>query len=262
MLEIKNLQISFLGKATKAAVRGIDLCMAKGEALALVGESGSGKTITALTLAGLVDRQGMEISGEINFCGKNLLDAAREDFRKIQGKDIGYVFQEPMTSLNPLMRIGRQIEEPLALHTDFSPTRRRELALEAMSQVGLADPELCYRKYPHELSGGQRQRAIIASAFINSPKLLIADEPTTALDVTVQAQIIELLRRINKERGIGILFISHDLNVVRRLCENVAVMRRGEIVERGRCAEVFQNPQHEYTRRLVAAIPTRERRKR
>ena len=262
MLEIKNLKISFVQRGHKEVVHGIDLCMAPGEALALVGESGSGKTITALTIAGLAPRRDMEISGEINFCGKNLLHATRKDFRRIQGRDIGYIFQEPMTSLNPLMRIGLQVEESLLLHTDFSRAKRRELALEVMEKVGLSEPEICYRKYPHELSGGQRQRAMIASAFINNPKLLIADEPTTALDVTVQAQIIELLRRINRNRGIGILFISHDLNVVRRLCENVAVMQRGVIVERGRCKEVFENPQHEYTKRLVAAIPTREKRKR
>lgn len=263
MLDIKDLRISFVGKnRVKEAVHGIDLHMDEGEMLGLVGESGSGKTITALTIAGLIKRQSMEITGEINFMGKNLLTCTREELRGIQGKEIGMIFQEPMTSLNPLMRVGRQVEETLKLHTKLPPERRKALAIEVMGKVGLPDAEKIYYKYPHQLSGGQRQRAMIASAFINDPKLLIADEPTTALDVTVQAQIIELLRRINKNRGIGILFISHDLNIVRRLCTSVAVMQEGRIVERGPTDVVFSAPQHEYTKRLIAAIPSREKRKR
>ncbi|MCL1848111.1 MAG: ABC transporter ATP-binding protein [Clostridiales bacterium] len=262
MLEIRDLQISFNNRFHDEVVRGIDLSMGEGEMLGLVGESGSGKTITALTIAGLIRRDEMDVSGEINFCGQNLLTCPREVLRQIQGQDIGFVFQEPMTSLNPLMRVGRQIEESLKLHTDLSRDRRRELALEAIQMVGLPDPEAAYQKYPHQMSGGQRQRAIIASAFINHPKLLIADEPTTALDVTVQAQIIELLKEINLSHGVAILFISHDLNVVRKLCENVAVMQHGYIVERGNTDEVFLRPQHAYTQRLIAAIPAREKRKR
>lgn len=166
-----------------------------------------------------------------------------------------------MTSLNPLMRVGEQIEEVLRIHSDVPAKRRKELALELMGKVGLPQPELIYKKYPHQLSGGQRQRAMIASAVIIDPKLLIADEPTTALDVTVQAQIIELLKRVNKNRGVGILFISHDLNVVRKLCSRVAVMHNGVIVEQGPTEQIFNNPQEEYTKKLIAAIPKREKRK-
>jgi len=263
VLDIKDLHISFVNKnATSEAVHGIDLHMAEGEMLGLVGESGSGKTITALTVAGLIRREDMLISGQINFCGRDLLRCSRQELRSIQGKEIGMIFQEPMTSLNPLMKVGLQIEETLKIHTELPSQRRRELALEVMDKVGLPDPELIYNKYPHQLSGGQRQRAMIASAFIIDPKLLIADEPTTALDVTVQAQIIQLLKRINRNKGIGILFISHDLNVVRRLCDRVAVMQAGRIVETGSVEEIFSKPREEYTKKLIAAIPTRDKRKR
>ena len=258
MLDIRDLRVTFLSN-DKKAVRGIDLSMDAGERLGLVGESGSGKTVTAMALSGLILRSKVEMTGKILFDGKDLLTCSREELRAIQGRDIGVVFQEPMTSLNPLMRVGKQIEETLRIHTDIPPAERKRLALEAMEQVGLPDPETTYRKYPHQLSGGQRQRAIIASAMVIRPKLLICDEPTTALDVTVQAQILELLKDLNRRFGVGILLISHDLSVVRRLCENVAVMYRGEIVERGKTEDVFNNPQDEYTKRLIAAIPTRKR---
>ena len=258
MLDIRDLRVTFLSN-DKKAVRGIDLSMAAGERLGLVGESGSGKTVTAMALSGLILRSKVEMTGQILFEGKDLLTCSREELRAIQGRDIGVVFQEPMTSLNPLMRVGKQIEETLKIHTDTPPAERKRMALEAMEQVGLPDPETTYRKYPHQLSGGQRQRAIIASAMVIRPKLLICDEPTTALDVTVQAQILELLKDLNRRFGVGILLISHDLSVVRRLCENVAVMYRGEIVERGATEDVFSAPQDEYTRRLIAAIPTRKR---
>ncbi len=258
MLDIRDLRVTFLSN-DKKAVRGIDLSMAAGERLGLVGESGSGKTVTAMALSGLILRSKVEMTGQILFEGKDLLTCSREELRAIQGRDIGVVFQEPMTSLNPLMRVGKQIEETLKIHTDTPPAERKRLALEAMEQVGLPDPETTYRKYPHQLSGGQRQRAIIASAMVIRPKLLICDEPTTALDVTVQAQILELLKDLNRRFGVGILLISHDLSVVRRLCENVAVMYRGEIVERGATEDVFSAPQDEYTKRLIAAIPTRKR---
>ena len=258
MLDIRDLRVTFLSN-DKKAVRGIELTMAPGERLGLVGESGSGKTVTAMALSGLILRSKVEMSGQVLFGGTDLLTCSREELRSVQGRDIGVVFQEPMTSLNPLMRVGRQIEETLKIHTDMSPAERKRLALEAMEQVGLPDPETTYMKYPHQLSGGQRQRAVIASAMIIRPKLLICDEPTTALDVTVQAQILDLLHSLSEEFGVGILLISHDLSVVRRLCENVAVMYRGEIVERGRTEEIFRAPQDEYTKRLIAAIPTRKR---
>ena len=258
MLNIRDLRVTFLSN-DKKAVRGIDLTMAPGERLGLVGESGSGKTVTAMALSGLILRSKVEMTGQILFDGKDLLTCSREELRAIQGRDIGVVFQEPMTSLNPLMRVGKQIEETLKIHTDLPPAERKRLALEAMEQVGLPDPETTYKKYPHQLSGGQRQRAIIASAMVIRPKLLICDEPTTALDVTVQAQILELLHALSDKFGVGILLISHDLSVVRRLCENVAVMYRGEIVERGKTEDVFNTPQDDYTKRLIAAIPTRKR---
>jgi len=263
MLDIRNLYLSFHDHGeTTEVLHGINLHMDAGERLGLVGESGSGKSVTALAVAGLVRRSRATISGEILFEGRDLLKCPREKLRAIQGKEIGMIFQEPMTSLNPLMKVGHQIEEVLRIHTDKSPAEMKALALEVMGKVGLPDPPTTYEKYPHQLSGGQRQRAMIAAAFIIDPKLLLADEPTTALDVTVQAQIIELLKRINVNRGIGLLFISHDLHVVRKLCTRVAVMHDGCIVETGLTEEIFHHPQEDYTKRLIAAIPTREKRKR
>jgi len=252
MLKIRDLHIAF---SDGEAVHGIDLDMAAGERLGLVGESGSGKTVTALTVAGLIGRGRAHISGSVEFEGTELLTCSRDTLRSLQGKEIGMVFQEPMTSLDPTMRVGRQIEESLLLHTKLSPAERKALALQAMAEVELPEPEICYKKYPHQLSGGQRQRAMIAAAIITRPKLLIADEPTTALDVTVQAQILKLLRKINAESGMGILFISHDLNVVRQLCTRVAVMRNGRVVEEGPTEQVYDHPRAEYTKKLIAAIP-------
>ncbi len=262
MLEVKDLSVRFHNSPPdKFAVRGVSFTMEPGEMLGVVGESGSGKTVTALTIAGLLERSQTEVGGEIIWNGKNLLECSRGELRKIQGRDIGVIFQEPMTSLNPLIKIGRQVEETLKIHhTELSREERRKWALDVMTHVGLPDPETTYGKYPHQLSGGQRQRAMIASAFISDPQLLICDEPTTALDVTVQAQIIELLRKINEVKGVGMLFISHDLSVVRKLCSRVIVMYRGSIVEQGPVEKIYGDPQDEYTKRLIAAIPTRRKR--
>ena len=260
MLDVKNLNITFSGDYGVEAVHNANLQMQRGERLGLVGESGSGKTMLALAITGLYPRNLATLTGEILFEGSDILKSSPKELRRLRGKEMGMVFQEPMTSLNPLMRIGPQIEETLKLHTDMPPQKRRELAIETLDRVELPQPDLTYNKYPHQLSGGQRQRAMIASAIIADPKLLIADEPTTALDVTVQGQIIALLRRINENRGVGILFISHDLSVIRRLCDRVAVMHSGRIVEDAPTKEVFENPKDEYTKRLIAAIPTRTKR--
>lgn len=258
MLSIRNLRVKFHSTG-KEVVRGVSLDIMPGERWGLVGESGSGKSVTAMVITGLIERSLVETKGEVLFGGKDFTKCSRSELRSIHGKDIGMVFQEPMTSLNPLMRVGRQIEESLKIHTDKSPEERKRLALEAMEQVGLPDPETTYNKYPHQLSGGQRQRAIIASAMITRPKLLVCDEPTTALDVTVQKQILELLYELSEKYNVGILLISHDLAVVRRLCENVAVMYKGQIVEQGATEEIFHDPKDEYTKRLIAAIPKRKR---
>ena len=257
MLDVHGLRVTF--KSTgKEAVRGIDFFMKNGQRVGLVGESGSGKTVTAMAISGLIERYNVDIEGEILFNGKDLRTCSRDELRRIQGRGIGVVFQEPMTSLNPLMKIGQQIEETLVLHTRKNKEERRALVLEAMEKVGLPEPEVTYDKYPHQLSGGQRQRAMIASAFVVVPQLLICDEPTTALDVRVQAQILKLLRSLSEEYGVGILLISHDLRVIRQLCDRVAVMYKGEIVEAGPTERIFENPQHEYTKQLISAIPSRE----
>ena len=258
MLDIHGLKVTF--KSTgKEAVKGIDFFMKPGQRVGLVGESGSGKTVTAMAISGLIERYNVEMEGEILFNGKDIRKFSREEMRQIQGKEIGVVFQEPMTSLNPLMKIGPQIEETLLLHTKRNKEDRRALAIEAMKKVGLPEPEVTYDKYPHQLSGGQRQRAMIASAMVILPRLLICDEPTTALDVRVQAQILKLLRDLSEEYGVGILLISHDLRVIRQLCDRVVVMYQGEIVEAGRTEQVFENPQHDYTKQLISAIPSREK---
>ena len=258
MLDVHGLKVTF--KSTgKEAVRGIDFFMKNGQRVGLVGESGSGKTVTAMAISGLIERYNVDIEGEILFNGKDLRTCSRDELRRIQGRGIGVVFQEPMTSLNPLMKIGQQIEETLVLHTKKNKEERYALVIEAMEKVGLPEPEVTYNKYPHQLSGGQRQRAMIASAFVVVPQLLICDEPTTALDVRVQAQILQLLRSLSEEYGVGILLISHDLRVIRHLCDRVAVMYKGKIVEAGPTERVFENPQHEYTKQLISAIPTREK---
>ena len=258
MLEIKDLHVQF-HTSDHEAVRGIDLTVQDGEIMGLVGESGSGKTVTAMMVSGLLRPEQADFRGRILLDGEDLLHAGGQRIRAIQGKDICVVFQEPMSAMNPVMRIGPQVEEALRVHTDLSAQERRQRALQALRDVDLPNAEEVYQKYPHQMSGGMLQRAMIAAAIISRPKLLLADEPTTALDVTIQAQILELLRRLNREMGMSILFISHNLNVVRKLCTRVAVMEKGLIVETGDTQQVFYDPRADYTRRLIAAIPTRKK---
>ena len=256
MLEIRDLHVKFHSR-DREAVAGVSLTIHDGEILGLVGESGSGKSVTAMSVAGLLPRSRCDYSGEILLDGRELLHIPRAQLRRIQGREIGVVFQEPMSAMDPLMKIGPQVEEVLDIHERLSRAERKRLALEALEAVELPSPEAVYGKYPHQLSGGMLQRTMIAAAIVIRPKLLLLDEPTTALDVTIQAQILELLKKLNKESGVSMLFISHNLNVVRRLCGRVAVMQRGVLVEEGETDTVFHHPQHPYTQRLIAAIPTR-----
>lgn len=260
MLQVKNLRIHFLDAPEgKYAVNGVSFNVEDGEICGLVGESGSGKSVTALAISGLLQRNRAETSGKIILDGKNLLRIPRSELREMQGKQITVVFQEPMVSMDPCMRVGPQIEEALLLHAHMSDEERKKKALQAMADADLPDPESVYTKYPHELSGGMLQRAMIAAAIISEPELLICDEPTTALDVTIQAQILKLLKKINQEKGTTILFISHNMNVVKKLCTKVLVMSKGEIVEEGTPEQIFRNPQQPYTQKLISSIPTRER---
>ncbi len=258
MLEIKDLHVKFHTR-DREAVAGVNLTIHDGEILGLVGESGSGKTVTAMSVSGLLPRRQCDYRGEVLLVGQDLLHADRDFLRTVQGKKIGVVFQQPMNAMDPLIRVGEQVGEVLRIHTDMSPEERRRASLEAMDAVELDDPEAVYRKYPHELSGGMLQRAMIAAAIVIRPSLLLLDEPTTALDVTIQAQILELLKKLNAESGVSMMFISHNLNVVRKLCTHVAVMQRGLLVEEGSTGDVFYHPQHEYTRHLIDAIPRRRK---
>ena len=258
MLEIRDLHVKFNNR-DREAVSGVSLTLKDGEILGLVGDSGSGQSGTAMSVAGLLPRKKCTFSGEVLVDGNDMLHADRALLRKVQGRRIGVVFQEPMSSMDPLMKVGEQVEEVLLLHTRLSPERRRELALTALREVELSNPEEVYDKYPHELSGGMQQRAMIAAAAVIKPSLLILDEPTTALDVTIQAQILKMLARLNREFGISMLFISHNLNVVRKLCKRVAVMQKGVIVEEGITEDIFFHPQHPYTQHLIECIPTRSK---
>lgn len=260
MLEVKDLVIRFHDRIGGEAIHGVSFDMEAGERLGIVGESGAGKTLTALAITRLLSDEKASLLGSIRFMGHDMLKLGSREMREIRGKEIGFVFQDPVASLNPLMCVGPQIEEPLLLHKDLTKSQRRELVLEALRDVDLPEPEVTMRKFPHQLSGGQCQRVMIASALICHPALLIADEPTTALDVTVQSQILRLLKRKNEQENVGILYISHDLSLVRRLCTRVIVMYKGCIVETGDVEQIFNDPREEYTQRLIAAIPTRSKR--
>ena len=258
LLKIKNLTIEFHDTVPSTKiVEDISFSMEEGEILGIVGESGSGKTQTALSVMGLLGEYARMPKGEILFQGRDILQMPREELWNIRGREIGMIFQEPMTSLNPVMTIGAQVEEAMKIHSRFNARERKERALQMMQNVELPNPQLLYEKYPHQLSGGMRQRVMIAAALVMEPKLLIADEPTTALDVTIQAQILKLLQKINREQGTAVLFISHDLGVIRHLCSRVIVMNQGKAVEQGDVPEIFRHPSMEYTRKLLAAIPNR-----
>ncbi|RFC00433.1 microcin ABC transporter ATP-binding protein [Rhizobium leguminosarum bv. trifolii] len=260
LLSVRDLSVAFhQGGATSLAVDHISFDIAKGEVVALVGESGSGKSVSANSILKLLPYpSASHPSGEILFKGKDLLKASERALREVRGNDITMIFQEPMTSLNPLHTIEKQIAEILALHQGLTGQPARQRILELLNQVGIREPEKRLKAYPHELSGGQRQRVMIAMALANRPELLIADEPTTALDVTVQAQILELLRQLKGEHGMSMLFITHDLGIVRKFADRVCVMTKGRIVETGTVEEVFANPKHDYTRHLLASEPRGE----
>ncbi len=255
VLEVENLRVSFRqdGRIIPA-VTGVNFSVAKGETLAIVGESGSGKSVTALSTVGLLGRNAM-VEGSARYAGRELIGADEPTLRKVRGNDISFIFQEPMTSLNPLHTIERQLAESLALHQGLAGGAAQARIIELLQKVGIRDPESRLGAYPHQLSGGQRQRVMIAMALANGPELLIADEPTTALDVTIQAQILDLLADLKRREGLSLIFISHDLGIVRRIADRVCVMQGGEIVEQGPVAELFANPRHPYTQKLLAAEP-------
>ena len=260
LLSVRDLSVAFhQGGRETLAVDHISFDIGRGEVLALVGESGSGKSVSAASILKLLPYPtASHPSGKILFEGRDLMTLAEPGLRAVRGNDITMIFQEPMTSLNPLHAIEKQIGEILALHGGIVGAPARARILELLNQVGIRDPEKRLKAFPHELSGGQRQRVMIAMALANRPKLLIADEPTTALDVTVQAQILELLRSLKDEHGMSMLFITHDLGIVRKFADRVCVMTKGKIVESGPVEEIFSNPQHEYTRHLLASEPRGE----
>ncbi|WP_114861853.1 ABC transporter ATP-binding protein [Azospirillum brasilense] len=257
LLQVRNLHVEFRsGGGAMHAVKGVSFDIAKGETLALVGESGSGKSVTALSILQLLPYpMARHPHGSIRFRGTELVGAEEKVLRDVRGDRIAMIFQEPMTSLNPLHSIERQINETLFLHKGLSRAAARKRTLELLRLVGLPNPEKRLNAYPHELSGGQRQRVMIAMALANEPDLLIADEPTTALDVTIQAQILELLKDLQRRFGMALLLITHDLGVVRKMADRVCVMNQGEIVEQAEVADIFARPQHAYTRKLLAAEP-------
>ena len=262
MIKIENLSVAF---DDVEVVKKVNFEIADGEILGVVGESGSGKSVTALTMMGLVSPTAKITSGKVLFNDTVLLEAGKPKnkklYREYQGDKMSMVFQEPMTSLNPTQKVGKQVEEMLTLHVrEYESDVRKEKVLEALNSVGLHEVDKVYDSYPHQLSGGMRQRVMIAMAIILHPDLVVCDEPTTALDVSVQTQIIALLKEINQKEKNSMLFITHDLNLARRLCNRVIVMKDGEIVESGDVEDIFSNPKQEYTKMLISAVPSRKQR--
>lgn len=257
LLEVKNLKTQFFtDKGVITAVNGIDFQIEDGKTVCIVGESGSGKSITSLSIMQLLEESGKITEGEIIFEGNNLLEFTQAQMRDIRGKDISMIFQEPMTSLNPSYTVGFQIDEVLKLHQkDLNKAQRKQKVIDSFKLVGIPNAEDKYNEYPFKLSGGQRQRVMIAMAMACEPKLLIADEPTTALDVTIQAQVLELMNELKAKKGTSILFITHDLGVVAQMADEVVVMYRGHVVEKAEAKELFANPKHPYTKALLNSIP-------
>ncbi|MDR1736411.1 MAG: ABC transporter ATP-binding protein [Oscillospiraceae bacterium] len=259
ILEIKNLVTSFKIRGEYyAAVDGVSLSIHPNEVFAIVGESGCGKSALALSILQLHKGSATKVEGVIEYKGRNLLAMRDDELNGVRGKEIGMIFQDPLTALNPLMKIGAQIEESLSVHTDMNAAQKSERAHELLTSVGMERPNLVYSQYPHELSGGMRQRAMIAIALVCRPSLVIADEPTTALDVTIQAQILDLLRQLQRESQSSVILITHDLSVVAEMAHRVAVMYAGQIVEIAEVGELFHNPKHPYTRSLLASNPSLE----
>ena len=256
ILDIKDERLSFFTPAGEVkALNGVSFTMNQGDVLGVVGESGSGKSVTAYSVMGLTAYPGKLVGGKVWFNGHEIENMKEKDFRKIRGNEVSIIFQDPMTSLNPVYTIGNQIVEVIRLHTDKNKADAWARAKELLELVGINEPEKRLKQYPHELSGGMRQRVMIAMALACNPKIIIADEPTTALDVTIQAQILELMNDLRHKLGMSIIMITHDLGVVAQMCEKIAVMYAGHIVEYGTTDEIFYNPQHEYTKGLINSIP-------
>lgn len=256
LLQVNNLTVNFrLPQGTLQAVKAVSFAVDKGETLAIVGESGCGKSVTAYSIMRLVSPPGTIVDGEIIFAGKDLLGLSEEEMRRMRGDRISMIFQEPMTSLNPVFSIGNQITEGISLHRNVSGKEARELGIDLLKKVGIASPAVRFDEYPHQMSGGMRQRVMIAMSLACNPELLIADEPTTALDVTIQAQILELIDRLKTDTGMGLILITHDLGIVAERSHRTAIMYAGRIVEYGLTREIFLNPGHPYTQGLLASLP-------
>ena len=257
LLKVTNLHTSFFTPAGEVkAVNGISFSLEKGKVLGIVGESGSGKSVTAYSILQILANPGRIVEGSILYQGEELVGADKEVMNKIRGNKISIIFQDPMTSLNPVFTIGNQLMEAIMLHTDRDKEQAKERAIEMLRLVGVNEPEKRINQYPHEFSGGMRQRVMIAMALACEPDILIADEPTTALDVTIQAQILDLIKDLQKQLGMSVILITHDLGVVAEMCDEVIVMYAGEVCERGTADEIFYNPKHEYTKGLMRSIPT------
>ena len=257
LLKVTNLHTSFFTPAGEVkAVNGISFSLEKGKVLGIVGESGSGKSVTAYSILQILANPGKIVDGSIIYAGQELVGASKEEMGKIRGNKISIIFQDPMTSLNPVFTIGNQLMESIMLHTGRNKVEAKERAIEMLRLVGVNEPEKRIKQYPHEFSGGMRQRVMIAMALACEPDILIADEPTTALDVTIQAQILDLIRDLQAQLGMSVILITHDLGVVAEMCDEVIVMYAGEVCERGTADEIFYNPKHEYTKGLLRSIPT------